>query len=151
MQAQKKRSLAPRCRTSNGSFSERIAVLLKGLRVLITEDDSDSRELLCLYLTLQKFEVVPADNGEDTLRIAREGKFDAYLMDNRLPDISGLELCERIRAFDSDTPIVFYSGDENQSHKDKAFLAGAQDYIVKPASCEDVLNSLLAAVKGKAK
>lgn len=71
--------------------------------------------------------------------MAREGQFDAYLMDNRLPDISGLELCEPIRAFDSDTPIVFYSGDGTQSNKDKAFLAGAQDYIVKPASCEDGL------------
>jgi DNA-binding response OmpR family regulator len=126
-------------------------VLPQGLRVLITEDDSDSREVLCLYLTLQNCEVVPAHNGEDTLRIAREGNFDAYLMDNRLPDISLLELCERIRAFDSDTPIIFYSGDGTQSHKDKAFLAGAQDYIVKPASCEDVLNSLLAGFKGKVK
>lgn len=102
-----------------------------------------------MYLTHQNFEVVPADNGEDALRIAREQQFDAYLIDNRLPELSGLELCRRLREFDSDTPIVFYSGDGDQSHKDEAFLAGAQDYVVKPSSCEDVLKTLLAVVKGK--
>jgi DNA-binding response OmpR family regulator len=114
------------------------------LRVLITEDDPDSRELLCLYLTHQNFHVVPADNAEDALRIARDQEVDAYLIDNRLPEISGVELCRRIRQFDSDTPIVFYSGDGDQSHKDEAFLAGANAYIVKPASCEDVVNTILA-------
>jgi DNA-binding response OmpR family regulator len=81
------------------------------VRILITEDDADARELLYLYLTHQNFEVVLAANAEDALRIAREQQFDAYLLDNRLPEISGLELCSRIRRFDSYAPIVFYSGD----------------------------------------
>src|SRR6266853_6437951 len=95
------------------------------VRILITEDDPDSRELLSLYLTQQNFEVVSGDNGEEALKIARQQQFDAYLVDNRLPEISGLELCRRIRQFDSDTPIIFYSGDGDQSHKDEAFQAGA--------------------------
>jgi len=121
------------------------------VRILITEDDPDSRELLSLYLTQQNFEVVSGDNGEEALKIARQQEFDAYLVDNRLPEISGLELCRRIRQFDSDTPIIFYSGDGDQSHKDEAFQAGAQDYIVKPASCEDVVSTILAAVKRSGK
>jgi len=56
-----------------------------------------------------------------------------------------------LRQFDSDTPIIFYSGDGDQSHKDEAFQAGAQDYIVKPASCEDVVSTILAAVKRSGK
>ena len=117
------------------------------LRVLITEDDPDSRELLCLYLTHQNFHVVPADNADDALRIARDQEVDAYLIDNRLPEISGVELCRLIRQFDSDTPIIFYSGDGDQSHKDEAFQAGAQGYVVKPASCEDVVSAIVAAVE----
>ncbi len=62
--------------------------------------------------------------------------------------MSGLELCKRIRQFDSHTPIVFYSGDSDQSHKDEAFLAGAQGYVVKPASCEDIVAAIIAAVEG---
>jgi len=85
-----------------------------------------------------------------TLRIAREGQFDAYLMDNRLPDISGLTFESALERLIPIPTIGFYSGDGNQSHKNEAFLASAQDYVVKPASCEEVLNSLLAAVKGKA-
>ncbi len=119
------------------------------IRVLITEDDLDARELLCLYLTHQNFQVAPVDNGEDALRLASEQQFDAYLLDNRLPEISGLELCKRIRQFDSDTPIIFYSGDGDPSHKDEAFQAGAQGYVVKPASCEEVLNTILAVVEVK--
>jgi len=104
-----------------------------------------------LSLPDQEFEIVPADSAEDALRIAIEQEFEAYLIDNRLPEISGVELCRRIRQFDSDTPIIFYSGGGDQSHKDEAFQAGAQDYIVKPASCEDVVSTILAAVKRSGK
>lgn len=117
------------------------------VRLLITEDDADTREMLCLMLGEERFEVVPADSAEEALRLARAEEFDAYLIDNRLPDISGLELCKRLREFDYCTPIVFYSGDGEQSHKDEAFVAGAQAYVVKPASCEEVVNAILAVVR----
>lgn len=116
------------------------------VRVLITEDDVDSRDMLCFLLAEQNFEVVPADSAEEALRIASAEQFNAYLVDNRLPEISGLELCKRIRQFDGHTPIVFYSGDSDQSHKDEAFLAGAQGYVVKPASCDDIVAAITAAV-----
>jgi DNA-binding response OmpR family regulator len=117
------------------------------VRVLVIEDNEDSREMLCLYLTLHNFEVVPVDNSEDALRLTREQEFDAYLIDNRLPELSGIELCKRIRQFNSHTPIVFYSGDRDDSHKDEAFQSGAQGYVVKPASCEDVLGAIIAAIE----
>jgi len=82
------------------------------VRVLITEDDVDSRDMLCLLLADQNFEVTPADSAEEAIGIARAEQFDAYLIDNCLPEISGLELCKRIRQFDSHTPIVFYSGEQ---------------------------------------
>lgn len=117
------------------------------VRVLIAEDNADTMELLCLYLTQQNFVSVPTNNGVDAVRLAREQRFDAYLIDNRLPGVSGVELCRRIRQFDSDTPIVFYSGDAHQSAKDEAFLAGAQGYVVKPSNCQEVLEALLAALR----
>jgi DNA-binding response OmpR family regulator len=116
------------------------------VRVLITEDDADSREMLCLLLREHHIEGIPADSAQEAIGIAKTEQFDAYLIDNRLPDISGPELCKRIRQFDGHTPIVFYSGDSDQSRKDEAFLAGAQGYVVKPASCEDIVAAIVAAM-----
>ena len=124
-----------------------MASVPRQLRVLITEDDPDTRELLSLCLAQHRFEVVFANNGEDALRLDKKQQLDAYLIDNRLPQLCGVELCRRIRQFDLYTPIIFYSGDANSSQKEEALLAGAQGYVVKPASCDEVLEALLAVVK----
>ena len=66
------------------------------------------------------------------LELAHSAAFDVYLLDNQLPDGTGSELCQRLREFDRDTPIVFFSGDAYESDRQRAFNSGAQEYVEKP-------------------
>ena len=101
-------------------------------RILCTEDDPDTRELIKLTLELASYEVICSDDPEKTLELLKTESFDLCLMDNWMPGISGEDLCKKIRAFDAKTPILFYSGAAYDSDKARARDAGAQGYLVKP-------------------
>jgi len=101
-------------------------------RILYMEDDDDTRELVSFVLRLENYDVVVARNKEEALALARTMRFDLYLMDNWMPDGSGIDLCKSLREFDSTTPILFYSGAAFDRDKREAFACGAQGYLIKP-------------------
>lgn len=101
-------------------------------RVLFIEDDADTRDLVSFALTRENFEVVLAADSEEALLVACAMSFELYLIDNWLPGASGVELCMRLRQFDRNTPILFYSGAAYERDKRAAFAAGAQGYLIKP-------------------
>ena len=103
-------------------------------RILLVEDYEDLRDLTTLTLTEYTFSC--ARNFNEGLRLARQGGFDLYILDNWLPDKSGVELCRAIRAFDPYTPILFYSAAAYERDIEEAIRAGAQDYLVKPVSLD---------------
>src|SRR5690349_18187718 len=105
-------------------------------RILCTEDDADARDLIILILKNDDYEVICAEDAKHALALAKAQKFDLYLVDNWLPDISGKDLTEKIRQFDTETPILFYSAAGYEADKNNAFRAGAQAYLVKPADPE---------------
>ena len=59
-------------------------------------------------------------------------RFDLYLLDSRLPDVDGFDLCRQIRDFDPDTPILFFSGAAYEADKKRGIEAGANAYLIKP-------------------
>ena len=101
-------------------------------RILCVEDDEDTCEMLTLALQLSGYEVVSAHTFADAITKALTANFDAYILDSRLPDGSGVDLCKEIREFNSDTPILFYSADAYPREIEEAMNAGAQVYMVKP-------------------
>ena len=115
-------------------------------RILYSEDDPDSREIVCLVLAKEGFDTICPDSSQDALRIASEQKFDAYLLDSLTPSMSGVELCKRIKEFDAHTPIIFYSAAAFQGDKDEALAAGAQAYVTKPSSVEELVDAIRLAI-----
>jgi len=101
-------------------------------RILCTEDDPDTRELLTITLTFAGFVVTCTENAEDAIDLIKKEKFDLCLIDNWMPGVSGEDLCKKIREFDHQTPILFYSGAGFPADKERARAAGAQGYLVKP-------------------
>ena len=115
-----------------------------GKRILCIEDDTDTCELLATWLGLFNCEVTAASTATRGLELARQRNFDLYLVDARLPDGTGFDVCHRIRAFDRQTPILFWSADDEGLHE--AHLAGAQAFIAKPidpVAFLDTINQLL--------
>ncbi len=116
------------------------------LRILYSEDDPDAREIVCLILAKEGFDIICPDSSQDVLRIANEQKFDAYLLDSLTPSMTGVELCKRIKEFDAHTPIIFYSAAAFQADKDEALAAGAQAYVTKPSSVEELVDAIRLAI-----
>lgn len=103
-------------------------------RILYVEDDKDSFEIISLMLSLanERYEVVRAMTAEEALKMIEKQSFDLYILDSRLPEMSGVELCRRIRKKHKKTPILFYSGMVRFSDKEAALNAGANAYLIKP-------------------
>jgi CheY-like chemotaxis protein len=115
-------------------------------RVLYSEDDPDSREIMSLLLASEGFETICSGSPQDALRLSKEEKFSVYLVDTWTPGMSGVELCRKIREYDTHTPVIFYSAAVFQDDLDAAFAAGAQAYIKKPARFEDVVDVIRSTI-----
>ena len=106
--------------------------LTKRLSILYAEDNVDAGVMLMTLLGLSDIDVLLARSVEEALQAAQNGNFDLYLLDNRFPGESGLELCQQLRTLSPQTPIVFYSGVAYPADKQKGLEAGADVYLVKP-------------------
>ena len=101
-------------------------------RVLCVDDHEDTSEMLKLLLSHEDYEVVTAVTCEEALRLATDREFDLYVLDRRLPDGSGLQLCQDLAKARPGVPSIFYSGDAYDNHRSEALAAGANDYVTKP-------------------
>lgn len=111
-------------------------------RILCTEDDPDTRELIILVLTETGFDVKCADTAIEAIDMAKSESFDLYLVDNWMPGLTGPELTRKLREFDPKTPILFYSAAAFESDKENARLAGAQGYLVKPVGFNELASEV---------
>src|SRR5262245_61544410 len=105
-------------------------------RILFVEDHEDNWEIV--ELTLAEYTLICARDFDEGLRLARLGYFDLYILDNWLPDKSGVDLCRAIREFDPHTPILFYSAAAYERDIQEALRSGAQAYLVKPVKPDDL-------------
>ena len=104
--------------------------------ILLVEDQSDHYELLAV--NLEEYRLVRARNFAEGVRFATEKYFDLYILDNWLPDGTGIELCQLIRKFDPHTPILFCSAVADEPNIQNGLSAGAQAYFVKPIDFEEL-------------
>jgi DNA-binding response OmpR family regulator len=120
-------------------------------RILYVEDHDDTCELVRFFLDQRGYEVATAQTFAGALKLAQNQKFDLYILDSWLPDGSGVDLCRRIRDFDSHTPILFYSAAAYHLDKETALASGAQDYLTKPAGLTElgeVISNLINSRRG---
>ena len=115
-------------------------------RILYAEDDADTRELVTVVLEMQGCQVIATESHDEALRLARTQHFDLYLIDNWMPGVSGLRLCEELREFDQHTPVLFYSGAAYETDRECAMSCGAQGYLVKPVDGDELVREVLRLI-----
>ena len=114
-------------------------------RILIIDDDEALRDSLQLVLSAEGYQVATADGGQEGLRLAEDGSFDAILCDLRMPGIDGLQLLpELVRRVPGST-IILMSAYGNADLAIEAMQRGAYDYLAKPFQPADVLLALRKA------
>jgi DNA-binding response OmpR family regulator len=107
-------------------------------RILLVEEKAN----VLMALTLAEYSLTCARDFDEGLRAARRGYFDIYILDNWLPDWSGIELCRAIREFDPHTPILFCSAAACERDIENALRAGVQDYLVKPVIPDELMQAV---------
>ena len=116
-------------------------------RVLCVDDHPDTCEIVRLLLTRHGYEVETAGTAADALKHASEEHFGAYILDNWLPDMDGVELLRRLRTLDPHIPIIFYSAAALESDRLQALEAGARAYVTKPAEPGELLGAVSRAIE----
>src|SRR4030095_2899459 len=101
-------------------------------RILCVDDHDDTSEMLRLLLTGPDYEVRTARTVEEALEMSSASQFDLYVLDKRLPDGTGLELCRKLNELTPGVPCIFYTGDAYEVHRQEALAAGADAYVPKP-------------------
>ncbi len=108
--------------------------------ILIVEDDLDLAEMLNAYFRVQGYEVKTAAWGEDAVRMTHEEHPDLVVLDIRLPDIDGYEVCRRLRSHrrTQDVPIIFLTEKRDRVDKLSGLELGVVDYITKPFDIQEL-------------
>ncbi|MFX0539255.1 response regulator transcription factor [Ornithinimicrobium sp. Y1847] len=109
------------------------------VRVLVVDDEVQLTELLTMALRYEGWQVETATTGLDAVRIAREFRPDAVVLDMMLPDIDGMEVLRRMRANEPDVPVLFLTARDAVEDRVAGLTAGGDDYVTKPFSLEEVV------------
>ena len=108
-------------------------------KILLIEDDRNLGFVIRDFLELSKYSVILRDNGKDGLTAYSKNQFDLLLVDIMLPHLDGFAVVEEIRKKDHDIPVIFITAKSMTEDKIKGFKIGADDYITKPFSTEELL------------
>jgi DNA-binding NtrC family response regulator len=117
--------------------------------ILVIDDEAEIREGLELLLSSEGYAVTSAENGQSGLARLEEEPYDLLLLDVSLPDGNGLDLLRDIRQRDPHLPVVLITAYGSIDMARQAFKGGAQDYITKPWSNDELLAQVALAVEGR--
>jgi DNA-binding response OmpR family regulator len=115
-------------------------------RVLVIEDDPEIRNLLSLYLRREGYAAVAVATGAEGLKAARQDGADLVILDLMLPDMDGLEVCQRLRAA-TDVPVLMLTARTDVADRVRGFAVGAEDYVPKPFAAEELLARVRALLR----
>ncbi|MFE1743621.1 response regulator transcription factor [Coleofasciculus sp. H7-2] len=115
--------------------------------ILLVEDEVKLARFIELELTYEGYQVSVAHDGLSGLTTARESNPELVILDWMLPGLSGLELCRRLRTTGNKVPIILLTAKDEVSDRVAGLDAGADDYVVKPFSIEELLARVRAHLR----
>ena len=116
-------------------------------RVLVVEDDKNLGKVLTDYLTSKNYLVQLAEDGEIGFDFFTNNDYDIIILDVMMPKKDGFSLAKDIRKMNKDIPIIFLTAKSHKENIIKAFNLGADDYLTKPFSIEELLLRMDAVLK----
>ena len=117
------------------------------MRILVVEDEKTLADNLKTGLTDEKFAVDIIRNGREAYEMAVTEEYDAIILDIMLPEMDGITICEKLRAKNINTPIIMLTAKDALDDKLTGFKFGADDYLVKPFSFEELLARIRSLIR----
>jgi DNA-binding response OmpR family regulator len=107
-------------------------------RILCVDDDDDTADLIKMMLQSANpdYKIKTVKTTDEALRLAATKEFDLYVLDYRFPDMTGIEVCQKIRQANPHTPIMFFTGEAHERERQEALDACADAYLVKPTDID---------------
>jgi len=118
-------------------------------RLMIVDDDMEMRTLLAEYFRRLGFDVAEKESGMAALQTATTDRFDCFILDVAMPEMSGLELLKKLRERGIETPALFLTAHDLLDDKVAGFEAGADDYLAKPFSPRELEYRIEALLRRK--
>jgi DNA-binding response OmpR family regulator len=115
-------------------------------RVLVVDDDAEILRLIRRVLQIEGFHVITAESGEAAIQEMEREEFDLLVLDLMMSGIDGITVCRQIRSF-STIPIIILTAKTNVEDKVKALEAGADDYVTKPFSTQELVARVRAVLR----
>ena len=115
--------------------------------ILVIEDDPVITEFLMTGLRYEGFKVSVSNTGEEGLKLIQKDIFDLLILDIMLPDINGFEICQRVRSFGYNIPILMLTVKKDVSDRIKGLNCGADDYLTKPFSFDELIARIRALLR----
>jgi len=116
-------------------------------RILVVDDDKNTRRLLEAVLTAENYTVFTAVNGEDALELMEREHIDLVVLDIMMPRMDGYEFTRVLRKANNNLPILMVSAKQLPEDRHKGFIAGTDDYITKPIDMEEMLLRIKALLR----
>ena len=107
--------------------------------ILVAEDDDSLRKLMCAALKQNGYMPYPAVDGEDALDVMERISVDLVISDIMMPRIDGYELVKQLRAARYEMPVLMVTAKDSFTDKQKGFMAGTDDYMVKPINIDEMI------------
>ncbi len=109
------------------------------IKILLIEDDIKLAQFVEMELTCEGYQVSMAHDGLDGLTQARQNPYDLIILDWMIPVLTGIEICRRLRSTGNKVPIILVTARDEISDRVAGLDAGADDYVIKPFSIEELL------------
>jgi two-component system response regulator ArlR len=117
--------------------------------ILIIEDEEGILQFLKQGLEEENYQISSATNGLDGLKLFHNEKFDLVLLDWMLPEMTGLDVCKKIRETNSKTPIIFLTAKDTVQETVEGLKTGANDFIKKPFSFDELVERIKVQLRDK--
>jgi len=116
-------------------------------KILLVEDDQNFGDVLRSYLEMHEYDVTLATDGEEGLKMFKQGEYDLTITDVMMPKKDGFSLARDIREENTEMPIIFLTAKTLKEDVLEGFKIGADDYITKPFNSEELLYRVMAVLK----
>jgi DNA-binding response OmpR family regulator len=116
-------------------------------KVLLAEDDENLGKLLKTFLEAKKFKTELVETGKKAIEMVAKNSYDFLILDVMMPEMDGFEAASEIRSWNKEIPILFLTAKSLKEDKLKGFSIGADDYLTKPFSMEELLARINAILK----
>ncbi|MGB0881731.1 MAG: response regulator transcription factor [Vicingaceae bacterium] len=120
---------------------------MKNIKILLAEDDTNLGNLLSDYLKAKGYHTVLAANGEEAFNLFAKGNYNLCLLDVMMPIKDGFTVAKEIRKINENIPIIFLTAKSMKEDALEGFEVGADDYVTKPFSMEELLARITAVLR----